>query len=644
MAARDEQVAQIEAALRRRFFPLVHKIVTPERANWTEANHDTDRLSRSLAAFTLVGLCDLDDAAAAGAITDGRDDGGIDALHFDQARNRLVVVQAKFKRGGEAPDQADVLKSLAGIRSLQARRFHEFNQHFQNRLDVIEQALDTPGVILDVALTYLGDNIGPHATTALDTLKQELNVLTERMVWNGCGLPVVHGWLLGEQEPEPVTIDLIVENWASVNHPRKAIYGQITAAALAQLVADKDKALFQRNIRHYLGSIGVNTAIERTVRHQPGEFFYLNNGITAVAETITQGGGDATRCVFGLTNASIVNGAQTAGTVAAVALQAAISADAKLLVTIIELGPAGSDLGLRITKARNYQNVVRSVDFAALDPTQERLRQELAAIGVTYHYRPSAEARVRRDDAFTIEEAAVALACLGFSVKTSAQILAATIRGETLINAIELCVSAKKEVSRLWDQDGAVYPRLFNDRLSGLRLCRLVNVFRFVDQVCASTELAETRYYRRMFFRHGRYFVMAFVALRAARMLNQPAHTLSQDDKDQLSRMTNELAELIYAASEPLQGYRGYLAVFRNLTDAQPLADQVIQRLAAPAAAPVPAAPTGPAVADPAAEVAAVSEPGIVPVAGENPAPHGAGPAGEGPTTPGTDDSRGTAS
>ena len=51
MPTREEQISQVEAALRRRFFPLVPKVVTPDRIAWTEEQHDTDRLSRSLAAY-----------------------------------------------------------------------------------------------------------------------------------------------------------------------------------------------------------------------------------------------------------------------------------------------------------------------------------------------------------------------------------------------------------------------------------------------------------------------------------------------------------------------------------------------------------------------------------------------------------------
>lgn len=579
MPSREDQVAYIESALRRRFFPLVPKVVTPERQNWTEEQHDTDRLSRSLAAYALVGLSDMDDTTAAGTVTDGKNDGGIDALYFDRAGNRLIFVQAKFKRSGTAPSQDENLKTINGIKALQDRRFNEFNTAFRDRLDEIEAAIDTAGVQMLVILSFLGENVGPHVTNDLNALKAELNRLSPRMEWQVAGLSTIYAWLVAEQTPQVVSANIVLWNWAAITDPRKAVYGQITAASLAALVAEKGKALFERNIRHYLGSVGVNTAIEETVRRRPSDFFYLNNGITAVTEILTQAAGNALQCTFGLTNVSIVNGAQTAGAIANAALAGTLSPDAKVFITIIEIRTGADDIGLRITRARNHQNVVRGVDFAALDPNQERLRQEMALAGITYYYRPSAEARARRDDAFTLEEAAVALACLSMPVRTTTEIDALRTLRRPIHNAVEFVVMAKKEVGRIWEQDGALYGQLFPPTLTGLRICRIVRIYRFIDQILAATERSENGYYRRMFFRHARYFIMAFVGHRSADIISLVDFALSPADQTLLSQRINEIAEAIYSQSQPLQSVKGYLSIFRNLTDSQLLADGVMQRL-----------------------------------------------------------------
>ncbi|WP_426701666.1 AIPR family protein [Rhodanobacter sp. Col0626] len=582
MPTRPEMLVQLEAGLRSRFFASVPKITKTNRQGWAEDQHDLDRLSRALAAYTIVRCCRVDDAVAVGAITDGSDDHGLDALFFDRARGRLVCVQSKFKRTGAAPSQEEVQKTINGLRALRARRFNEFNEAVRNRLDEIEEALETPGIRIELHMSFLGDAMGPHAMDDLNGYAAELNPLSLLFEWHTSGLGVVYNWLALEQAAASVDDQVVLENWAGVNAPRKAVYGQIRAAALAGLVENHGQALFERNIRLYLGTVGVNAAITRTVREAPNDFFYLNNGITIVAESIAQAQGDQRQCTFALTNCSIVNGAQTAGAIATATLDGHLSQEAKLMVTIIEIGGAVGDLEQRITKARNHQNVVRGVDFAALDPNQERLRQELAAAGAIYFYRPSAEAFARRDGAFSLEDAAVALACLRFKARSATELLAAEVaRRPRPSNAIDFVTTAKKEIGRLWDQGGVLYSQLFPADLSGVRMYRLVKIYRFIDQILAGSEGAESSYQRRMFFRHGRYFIMAFVAHRSADVIEKPQLELSVEEQALLSRRTNQLSELIYSTSEPLQGYKGYLGIFRNLTDAQPLADTVLQRLAA---------------------------------------------------------------
>jgi hypothetical protein len=105
-----------------------------------------------------------------------------------------------------------------------------------------------------------------------------------------------------------------------------------------------------------------------------------------------------------------------------------------------------------------------------------------------------------------------------------------------------------------------------------------------------------------MFFRHGRFFIMAFLAFRLTDVIGRPQLVISAADERLISQQTNELAELIFAQSEPLQGIKGYLSIFRNLTDSQPLADAVLDRLAEQDAAARAAAANTPPVPLPGAD------------------------------------------
>jgi hypothetical protein len=68
-----------------------------------------------------------------------------------------------------------------------------------------------------------------------------------------------------------------------------------------------------------LGSTEVNQSLIETLRSNPENFWYFNNGITALASHIAKkpiGGDTCDMGVFEYSIVSIVNGAQTVGAIA----------------------------------------------------------------------------------------------------------------------------------------------------------------------------------------------------------------------------------------------------------------------------------------------------------------------------------------
>ncbi|WMJ07621.1 AIPR family protein [Nitrosomonas sp. sh817] len=576
MPTREEQEARVCTALEQRFFRHIPRVDRAGRENWTDLQHKKNRLSRSLAAFTIVGMACVADDIGAAAVVDAPDDFGIDSIFYDRGNGRLLIVQAKFKSGGSAPDQGETLKTINGLRKLINKDLSGFNSEFQDKFDEIEEALDTPGVTIHLVMCCLGEQLGTHATSDLNTLKAELNRLNDRMNWELCSLTKLCQFLDEEQAIASASVTIALINNSIVLSPRKAVYGQVKASDLAALVQEHGTKIFQRNIRHYLGSVAVNTSIQETVQRRPADFFYLNNGITALATRIVVSGNGST---FQLEGFSIVNGAQTAGSIA---ISNNVSPDALVMMTIIEIGQNSDDIGIRITKARNYQNVVRGIDFAGLDPQQERLRQELASIGIRYHYRPSAEAKGIKTDSIKVEEAALALACMSFPLYDSHHLARLQTQGQKKENGVDYISAAKKEIGRIWEAEGTFYSKLFTDTLSGIKLCRIVNTFRFLDLILAASEASERGHYeRRMFFRHGRYFIVATIAHHCPELMRKAEPVLSTDDKTAFSRMANELSELIFIESRSLNAYKGYLSIFRNIGTCQELADGVVAKLPA---------------------------------------------------------------
>ncbi len=547
----NAQKTQIIEVLKQDYFPMIPQL----QQKWTAEQHEKNRLSRSLAAFAIANLADVTPTQAANSIINGENDNGIDAIYFDRIKNLLWLVQAK---AGNAPDMGDNKKFCDGIRDLVNRRFQKFNEGFSRLQQDIEDALDANTLKIVGCNVYLDGSLGSHVVNDLNQLKEELNQFAQRFESRDLNIGQTHAWLTAKQAIAPVDVVLTVENWHCLDQPRKAFYGLVKASELASLYQQHDKKLFEKNIRYYLGTEDVNLAIANTVANQPSELFYLNNGLTITCSNIVLPPGHNQKITrFTLEGFSVVNGAQTVGAIASIySINGSISPDAKLLVTIIEVGVAADSIGVEITKARNTQNTVRDVYFAALDPNQERLRQELMISKIVYQYRPSADSQ----DAITIEQAAIAIAC--FSSNT------------------EIVVAAKREISQLYKREHH-YSRLFSKQLSGVTLCRYVRIFQYLDQIFAASEKAETENRRKMFYRHGRFFILDILSRRYKLLLNKPEVNLSQDDKTELSRIATDLAELIYSLAESLfaSGNKGYLAIFKNLTDVVPLTSAVMQEL-----------------------------------------------------------------
>lgn len=545
------KMTQVIEVLKRDYFQMIPEL----DRNWTAVQHEKNRLSRSLAAFAIANLAGIDFAQAAYSIINGENDNGVDAIYFDRSQKFLWLVQAK---AGNAPNMGDNKKFCDGIRDLIERRFEKFNQGFARLQTDVEAALNINGLKIVGCNVYLEGDLGSHVVNDLDQLKEELNRFSPRFEWRDLNIEQTHSWLTAKQAISPVDVELTLENWHCLEQPRKAFYGLVKASDLAVLYQQHDKRLFEKNIRYYLGTEDVNSAIAETVREQPSELFYLNNGLTITCSKVDLPSGHNQKSTkFTLQGFSVVNGAQTVGAIASVySANNAIAADAKLLVTIIEVGTATDGIGVKITDARNRQNAVRDVYFAALDPNQERLRQECMVSGVVYHYRPSAD---RGQDDITIERAAIALACFS---------------GDT-----NIVVAAKREISQLYKREN-YYSTLFSDRLSGITLCRYVRIFTYLDGIFAASERAATGR-QKMFYRHGRFFILDVLSRRNKALLNKTEINLSDVDKNELSRISLELAEFIYALAESLfaSDNKNYLSIFKNLTDVNPLMRSVMTNL-----------------------------------------------------------------
>lgn len=463
MALTDDQAVQIAQLLEDKFFPHVPRRVDASTGGWTETQHRTDRLSKSLAAFAVRHLTAFSEADAAATIIDGFGDNGIDALCFDRIKNQLVLVQAKFS-SSRTPNLADTVKFTDGVKDLYGKRFEKFNEAFQLRLPDVLRAFDQHDLKIRVVLAHIGGELSRPVVEKLQELLMQLNANEDRVTNESLNGDDVYAAITAQFDT-PIIDDVVrLHDWVISPTTPRILYGQVAVGELSTLFRRHERYLFSKNIRNYVGSNEVKDAIARTLREEPELLVHLNNGLTVTCRRFVPFPPESRECErVRLENMSIVNGAQTVGTIAVVSRDIDLAtSSAKVQLTVIE-SSGDAAFENRVTQARNTQNQVRPSDFAAQDANQNRLRRELAVLGIEYHYKATESHGVSESSNVLLEEAAFALACFS--------------------GRVEDVVILRKSSGQLSDPSTPAYNQLFSESLTGAKLYRKVVIFRLLNQI-----------------------------------------------------------------------------------------------------------------------------------------------------------------
>ncbi len=488
MAIRPEQFAILKLHLEKVYVPHLPKLLQPK----TPDEDLKKNIDRSFAAFAIDHICQIDPKRAARSVVDDFDDYGIDAIYYHARTKTLYLVQAKLKDTSSF-SQKEALAFNQGIRKIVNGDYSGFNQNILNRESQIRSYLDHCDHI-EVVVAHTGEGIHVHADKAMKELLEDKaggeGRLKDSILDFGAaravdGLHMVNA-------VEPVSCRITLRNYGEATNPKVAYYGTVALSDLADLHKKHGKALYQKNIRTWLGhKTPVNEAIMETLATKPARFQYLNNGVTALCEQIAPKGGVKTEHRdFELTGFSIINGAQTVASTATFVTEnpAADISSANVMITLIRADAEG-DFGKDVTRARNNQNDVKEIAFAALDEEQERIRRELQHLDIEYVYRVGEAVSGHNPNRIMVAEAIQALAMLELDPRYP--------------------VWMKRSLVDFQKTDGEPYKQIFSQSLSSIKLVNAVRVNRYVrEQIAASVR--GCWYEERKAYKHGEY-AMSFV-------------------------------------------------------------------------------------------------------------------------------------
>ncbi len=432
-------------------------------------------LSRSLAAFAIMHLTGIESDEAAKTITDGPNDDGIDAIFHDPTEEVLYLVQSKWDKNGKKTIEAgDALKFVEGFRHLINGNFNHGNEKIKILEPIIGRAIRNAKEKFKLVVVYSGaDQMNQvHVQPIFESLLEEMNDVSEVLQLEVINQSKLHEAVSSLASGTPINLpEIVLSNFGRIESPDLCYYGLVDVMDIGKWWKQFGTQLFHKNLRKFVGKTEVNDQIKVTLSKSPESFFYFNNGITMLATSLIKkpiGGASRETGIFECSGVSIVNGAQTVGSIGeAIALGSEFS-DVKVLVRIISLEKGSIDFANLVTRATNTQNKIEPRDFVSLDPEQHRLKSELWAVGQNYLIK-SGDALVLGEDGFDITEATVALACRH--------------------NDLTFTIQAKRELGKFWeDISKGLYKALFNQSVSAASLKSAVEIFRLVDAALKKVE------------------------------------------------------------------------------------------------------------------------------------------------------------
>ena len=396
-----------------------------------------------------------------------------------------------------------------------------------------------------LVVAYSGSSpIHSDVESALRDFVDSQNDTSELFSYSAISQKNLFQYFVHEAAPPQIKLTIRLSHYGLVEAPLRAVYGQVSAADVAEWYREHGNKLFSGNIRNFLGLRSeVNAAIQKTLSESPANFWYFNNGMTIIVEKMKKqaiGGADRSVGIFECDGVTIVNGAQTVGTIGRSVSQ---TSEASLHARVIVVDDPNSTIGQQITRASNTQNKIDSRNFVALDPNQERIRMELLLMGIGYEYREG-EPLTEIANGFEFVEGIIALACAS--------------------NEMSYVALSKGYVGGLYaDINAPPYRALFNSGTSSKRLWALVSLCRRIDMYIKNNHDKNSPTIRGIVV-HGNRFLMHCVLKQLEKM-----HALDGDEvvsDDTIAEVTKDTVSKIENALQ-LEFPDSYLApLFKNVT------------------------------------------------------------------------------
>jgi hypothetical protein len=375
------------------------------------------RASNAFCALCVATLLDLDLDEAVASLTDGGEDGGIDAIHVSSLRDDQPLVtlfQAKYEQktleGRHAFPASEIPKLIETIRTIfdpgkplaKMRDIEVVVEEIRSRMR--EGAIPAVRVVLC--------NNGPRWGADGDARIEAAGFGDDEVQWQHLNHRRLVSFLRAQK-----SIDTMLDFDGAAHHEdvsfRRVFVGKVPVATIAELMNEHGDGLLDRNIRRFLGmSNRVNSRIAQTLLspEDRSNFYFYNNGLTMICRKLSFSSLRQAHFQVKVEGLQIINGGQTCKTIQQVlgeSFDRDEYANTSVMVRLYQLDDADHRFGHAITYATNDQTPVELQDLRANDEIQQQLTLDLKGLG--YVYKTKRDSQPADEKTITSTRAAIAV-------------------------------------------------------------------------------------------------------------------------------------------------------------------------------------------------------------------------------------------
>lgn len=319
-------------------------------------------------------------------IVDGANDGGIDAIFNDSysENNDLIIIQSKYYDSTKLSVkdvESEIHKILKTLKDLKKRNDTNYKKELvQSYLDCTENTNEDSQIKIYIFTSFeVKDN-----NTKNGYLKEIKKLETENY-----SIDIFFGRDIIEQ------VVLIDTGKFSVPKAKMKIdkvdnflsYGDsIIVNASAQSINElfkkyHNKGLLASNLRYYIKDKKVDKGINQTIKNEPDNFWYFNNGIIIVSSNYEINSKEIVLYDF-----SIVNGGQTTALIGQInfSQNQDFFVQVKIIKTVGETEKDQEKFILKVAESSNSQKAIKDKDLISNKMEQLKLKSELSKLGIYY--------------------------------------------------------------------------------------------------------------------------------------------------------------------------------------------------------------------------------------------------------------------